>query len=147
MRWVYTILLLIAGLFVLMLAFGASLQRGEARRLWTEGAAAEGTVTGILGSKGSNAKFYSYTFPAGGRVQEQVRRDIPWSARNTPVGSKVAVRYDPKDPAKSVTQFELEESESWGNRFVFPLIGSALVAWALLRIIRPRRKPPGATNP
>src|SRR5687767_4758695 len=104
MRWVYTILILLAGLFVLTLSVGA---------------VPEGTVTEILGSKGSNSRFYSYTFPVDGRVQAATRRDIPWSARDTPIGSKVVVRYDPQDPSKNMTRAELDESESWGNRIVF----------------------------
>ncbi len=145
MRWVYTIVILLAGLFVLVLALGAGLQRAEARQLWANGAVAEGTVTERQGSKGSNAKFYSYTFPAAGSVQTRTRRDIsPWTAGEVPIGAKVTVRYDPKDPSKSITRHELDEIESFGNRIVFPMIGAALVAWALLRIFRPRRAPPPA---
>ena len=139
MRWVSTILILLAGLFVLMLSMGGSLQRDEARRLWAEGAVAEGTVTEILGSKGSRAMYYSYTYSYGGRVLTQTRRNIRGQARQTPIGSKVTVRYDPKDPSKSITQAELDEMQAWGNRFVFPFLGAALVGWALLRIFRPRR--------
>ncbi len=146
MRWASTILILLAGLFVLLLAFAISLDRDGQRRLWAEGAMAEGTVTGVTGTKGTHSKYYSYAFSAGGHEQTRTRRHIPWSARNTPIGSKVAVRYDPKDPSRSITQAELDESESWGNRFVFPLIGALLVAWALLRIFRPRRAPPPAAS-
>ena len=147
MRWVYTIVILLAGLFVLMLSMGAGLQRGEARLLWAEGAVAEGAVTEILGSKGSGAMYYSYTFSYDGRVQTQSRRNIRGQARQTPIGSKLTVRYDPKDPSKSITQAELDEMEAWGNRFVFPLIGAALVAWALMRIFRPRRAAQPAASP
>jgi hypothetical protein len=134
MRWVYTIVILLAGLFVLMLSMGAGLQRGEAQALWAEGAVAEGTVTEILGRSG--VMNYSYTFSYDGRVQTQSRRRIRGGAKETPIGSKLTVRYDPKDPSKSITQAELDEMEAWGNRFVFPLIGAALVAWALMRIFR-----------
>ena len=138
MRHVYTAVILLAGLCVLVISLAMGLQRDEARRLWAEGAVTEGTVTEILGTKGSNAKFYSYTFPADGRMHTQTRRDIPWSARDTPVGSRVTVRYDAKSPAKSITQAELEELESWGNRIIFPLIGIALVGWGAARILRRR---------
>lgn len=147
MRWVYTIVILLAGLFVLMLSMAAGLQRGEAQLLWAEGALAEGTVTEILGSKGSTAMYYSYTYSYGGRVQTQSRRNIRGQAKETPIGSKLTVRYNPKDPSKSITKAELDEMQAWGNRFVFPFIGAALVAWALMRIFRPRRASLPAANP
>ena len=138
MRWLVSIPVLLAGLFVCLLALGSELHLQEHRRLMESGAQAEGTITEQLGARKSNAKFYSYRFRAADREWTASRRDIPYSARELPIGSKVPVRYDPADPARSVTPAELQELEGWGNRFLFPVIGVALVAWAVT-LMRARR--------
>ncbi len=141
MRRFATVLILVSGLFAVFLAFAHFQSVEGARQLMASGAQAEGTVTEQSGTRGSNAKFYSYTFRAGAREWVATRRDIPWAAREIPVGAKVAVRYDPAKPERSITAAELEEAESWGNRLLFPLIAAALLGWGAARIAR-RNKPP-----
>lgn len=46
LNWLGTVLILVVGLFVLLLALGAHLQLLDARKLMSEGRLAEGTVTG-----------------------------------------------------------------------------------------------------
>ena len=141
MRRLATVLIWVAGLFAAFMAFAHFQSVERARELMRTGAQAQGTVTEQLGTRGSNAKFYSYTFRAGTREWKATRRDIPWAAREIPVGAKLAVRYDPAKPERSITPAELEEAESWANRMLFPLVAAALLGWGVARIAR-RKKPP-----
>lgn len=141
MRWVVTAVILAAGLFAAMLAGGHALSVQESRTLMATGTPAEGTVTGQHGSRGSNAKLYSYTYRAGGSLRTATRRDIPWAAREIPIGGKVAVRYDAAKPERSITPAELESIENWGNRALFPLLAAGLLGWGIWRIAKPKRKP------
>lgn len=141
MRRVATVLILVAGLFAAVMAIAHHLSVQSARELMRTGSQAQGTVTEQLGSRGSNAKYYSYTFRVGAREWVAKRRDIPWTARELPVAAKVAVRYDPSNPERSITAAELEETESWGNRILFPLVATGLLTWGIGRVVR-RKKPP-----
>jgi uncharacterized protein DUF3592 len=139
-RGLVTGLILAVGLAVLLLALGQFQGVREARELMAGGSRAEGTITEQLGARKSNARYYSYRFRAGDREWVAARRDIPWAAGEIPVGTKVAVRYDPARPGRSITPAELDEIESLGNRLLFPLLGAGLLAWGMARIVR-RRKP------
>jgi len=141
MRWVVTIIILVAGLFAALMAAGHALLVQETRALMATGTPTEGTVTEQLGTRGSNAKYYSYAYQAGGRRQTATRRDIPWAAREIAIGAKVPVRYDPAKPERSITPAELEEAEGWGNRALFPLLAAGLLGWGIVRIVRARKKP------
>lgn len=127
-------------LVFLLLAGGAHLQLQEARRLLEAGAATEATLTEVLGagSRGGSHR-YSYSFMVGADRFAQQRRDITYDARySSKVGDRVKVWYDPADPTKSVTRAELDTLEAWSNRLFFPLVGLALLAWAVARTIRRR---------
>ncbi len=141
MRRLATVLILVAGLFAVVMTFAHHQWVLGARELMLTGAQAQGTVTEQLGTRGSNAKYYSYTFRAGTREWVATRRGIPWAAREIPVGAKIAVRYDPAKPEDSITAAELEEAENWANRMLFPLAAAALLGWGVARIAR-RKKPP-----
>jgi hypothetical protein len=136
MRWLLSIVLIVAGVFFALLGLGIEMQVSQLRGLMASGAQAEGTITEQLGQRKSNAKFYSYRFRAGDREWTAARRDIPYSAREIPIGARVPVRYDPANPERSVTPAELEEAEGWGNRLVFPLVAVALLGWGVMRIVR-----------
>jgi hypothetical protein len=136
MRWLLSIVLIVAGVFFALLGLGIEMQMSQLRGLMASGAQAEGTITEQLGQRKSNAKFYSYRFRAGDREWTAARRDIPYSAREIPIGARVPVRYDPANPERSVTPAELEEAEGWGNRLVFPLVAVALLGWGVVRIVR-----------
>ncbi|HET6265290.1 MAG TPA: DUF3592 domain-containing protein [Usitatibacter sp.] len=136
MRWLLSIVLIVAGVFFALLGLGIEMQVSQLRGLMASGAQAEGTITEQLGQRKSNAKFYSYRFRAGDREWTAARRDIPYSAREIPIGARVPVRYDPANPERSVTPAELEEAEGWGNRLVFPLVAVALLGWGVVRIVR-----------
>jgi len=129
------------GLAAALLTVGHSLTIEQSRELMRSGARAAGIVTEQLGTKGSNAKHFSYRFRAGEREVTATRRDIPWAAREIPVGSPIEVRYDAAKPERSVTAPELEEAEKWGNRLFFPLLAAGLFGWAIGRVVR-RPKPP-----
>lgn len=141
MRRVATALILVAGLFALLMAIGHHQSVEGARELMRTGAQAQGTVTEQLGTRGSNAKYYSYTFRAGTREWVATRRGIPWAAREIPVGAKIAVRFDPANPKDSITQAELEEAENWANRMLFPLAAAGLLGWAIARAVRRPKRP------
>ena len=141
MRRLATVLILLAGLFAAFMSVAHHQSVERARDLMRTGSQAQGTVTEQLGTRGSNAKFYSYKFRAGTREWVATRRDIPWAAREIPVGAEIAVRYDPAKPERSITPAELEEAESWANRMLFPLAAAALLGWGVARIAR-RKKPP-----
>ena len=140
MRALATVAIFLAGLAAAFMALAHFLSIRSAEDLMSGGAQAEGTVTAQHGAKGSNAKFYSYTFQANGRQWTATRRDIPWSARELPIGAKVPVRYDPAKPERSITPAELEQAAGWGNRIFFPLVAAGLLGWGIARIVR-RRKP------
>ena len=139
MRWIVSILLLAAGVATLMLALGQALALQDSRQLMAAGARADGTITEQAQGRKSIGRFYSYRFRVGDRDWVATHRDIPFSARTIPVGSRVAVRYDPANPAKSITAAELEEAENWGNRLLFPVVGVALIAGAVARMVRKPR--------
>jgi hypothetical protein len=139
MRLAATILIALAGLLFALLALGNELRLADMRTLMESGAQAEGTVTEQLGAKKSNAKAYSYKYRVGEREWTATRRDIPYAARELPIGSRVPVRYDPTNPERSITPAELEEAHGWGNRILFPLITVALIAWAVRRAVRAGR--------
>ena len=134
-------LILVAGLFAAFMAFAHFQSVERAKELMLRGAQADGTVTEQLGTRGSNAKYFSYKFRAGTREWTATRRDIPWAAREIPVGAKIAVRYDPAQPERSITPAELEEAENWANRMLFPLVAAGFLGWGVARIAR-RKKPP-----
>ena len=141
MRWFFTILILAAGLLAALLTVGHAVTIEQSNELMRSGAKATGIVTEQLGTKGSNAKHYSYRFRAGDREVTATRRDIPWEAREIPVGSPIEVRYDPAKPERSITAPELEEAGKWGNRLFFPLLAAGLFGWAIARVVR-KPKPP-----
>ena len=95
MKWFATVLILVAGLFAVFMTFAHFQSVERAKELMLTGAQAEGTVTEQLGTRGSNAKYYSYKFRAGTREWTATRRDIPWAAREIPVGAKIARRKKP----------------------------------------------------
>ena len=134
MRLAVSILIALAGLLFALLALGNELRLSDMRTLMESGARAEGTITEQLGAKKSNAKSYSYRFRAGDRDWTATRRDIPYAARELPIGSRVPVRYDPANPERSITSHELEEAHGWGNRILFPLVAIAFIAWAVRRV-------------
>lgn len=136
MRLAATVLIALAGLAFALLALGNELRLADMRTLMESGAQAEGTITEQLGAKKSNAKSYSYRFRAGDRDWTATRRDIPYAARELPIGARVPVRYDPANPERSITAAELEEAHGWGNRIFFPLVAIALIAWAVRRAVR-----------
>jgi len=140
MKWFATVLILVAGLSAVFMTFAHFQSVERAKELMLTGAQAEGTVTEQLGTRASNAKYYSYKFRAGTREWTATRRDIPWAAREIPVGAKIAVRYDPAQPERSITPAELEEAENWANRMLFPLVAAGLLGWGVARIAR-RKKP------
>ena len=47
--------------------------------------------------------------------------------------------HDVADPQRSTTIAEIAELEGWVNRVLFPLIGLALVAWTVVRML-PRKE-------
>ena len=136
MRWVVTILIFLGGLTAAALALGQHLALTDARRLMADGAQARGTITEQIGARKSNSRYYSYRFNVGNREVTATRRDIPWAARELAMGANVPVRYDPRDPSRSITPAELQEAEGWGNRLLFPILGAVLIAWAALRTVR-----------
>jgi hypothetical protein len=100
----------------------------------------EGIVTELVAARRSTAYTYGYTYSAGDSRLAQTKRSVPYGEREgLRPGTKIRVWYDAAKPERATTQAELNEQESWANRLVFPLIGAALVAWALLRLFR--RKP------
>ena len=126
-------------LVALLLAGGAHLQLREARGLMATGVAAEATLTEVLGggSRGGSHR-YSYSFLVGTDRFEQVRRNITYDARyGSKAGDRVKVWYHPGNPAKSITRAELDSLEAWPNRIFFPVVGLALLAWAIVRLRRP----------
>ena len=125
-------------LLLLLLAGGNHLQLQDARTIRETGAAAEATLSEVLGggSRGGSHR-YSYSFVVGAERFAQERRAITYEARYaSKAGDRVRVWYDPRDPRKSVTQAELDSLESWPNRLFFPVAGLALLAWAIVRTIR-----------
>ena len=139
MRWLVTILIVLGALLAAALALGQHFALADARQLFATGAHAQGTITEQVGARKSNSRYYSYRFSAGTREVTASRRGVPWAAQDLPVGSSLAVRYDPRDPSRSITPAELQEAEGWGNRLLFPLLCASLVAWAVARILRKPR--------
>lgn len=142
-RWLGTGLIFLAGLVLLVLAAGAHLQLLEARKLIASGRQVQGTVTAVGTPRRSTASRYSYSYPVGKAMgYSRVERSIPYAMRDSlGRGSKIAVWFDPANPAAATTTAELAEHESWGNRLFFPLTGIALLGWAIARIVRSRRRP------
>ena len=139
MRWVGAAALLALAVLFGLLALGGALSLEETRRIWANGEVAEGTLVSHHRRKKSSAREYTYTFKAGDRVVTAERRSIPFGLESLPVGTKLVVRYDPKDPSKSVTPGELEELEHWLNQAFFPVLVVVLVLGA---VYVARRKPP-----
>jgi hypothetical protein len=132
------VVLLLAAFFAL-LALGNALALDEAREISARGQATEGVLTEHHRRKKSTALEYSYTYRVEGRQLTAERRSIPWARGDTPVGSKLAVRYDPSNPARSVTPAELEELEHPANRAFLWIVALALFAWAgYLMVRRPK---------
>lgn len=140
MRWLATGLIFLVGLCLLFLGFAINYQLSQTRNLIAEGRQTQGTVIELVAPRRSTAYTYGYTYTPGTSLLTQTKRSISFSERHeVQPGTKIRVWYDPAKPERATTQAELNDQESWANRFVFPLIGAALVAWALLRIFR--RKP------
>jgi Tfp pilus assembly protein PilW len=140
-RWLGTALIFLAGLFVLLLALGAHLQLVEARQLVAGGKKTEGTVTQV-GSARRRSTHYrvSYTYPVGNVAYTKSDRSISYGDANALTrGAKIPVWYDAANPEVATTTAELAEQEHLANRIFFPLIGFALLTWAVVRIVRPRR--------
>ena len=141
MRWVGIIALLCMAAFFGLLAVGHTLQVDEAREVWANGKAVEGTLTAQFSRK-KGPQEYSYAYVVDGAEIAAERRSIPGAAASIPVGTKLVVRYDLADPQKSMTAAELRELEHWGNRALLPLIAFAFLAGAITVAVRGRRKPP-----
>lgn len=141
LNWLGTVLILVVGLFVLLLALGAHLQLLDARKLKSEGRLAEGTVTDTrTGGKRSTSYYFSYEFPAGAVTRARKDRTISYrDYAKMRRGNRIQVWYDPASPESSITMPEMAEHESWANRLFFPLAGLALLGWGIARIVRRRR--------
>ena len=147
LRWLATLVILVAGLFFLVLALGGHLQLLDARRVMAKGQATEGTVTGARsGGQKSASYYFSYEFPAGGVVHARKNVGVSYSDyQKLRAGSKIQVRYDPENPAKNVTAPEMAEFESVPNRLFLPVVALALLGWWLARVVR--RRPPPSVPP
>ena len=143
MRWLVTSLGVAGALLCLLLALGAHLQLVATRTLMSQGRPVEGAVTGTwAGGRRSSRHDFSYAYLAGNVRHVKDHRMIRYRdyvALDS--GHAITVRYDPADPDRSITAPELADAESWGNRLFFPLIGLALLGWALKRMVR--RAPDG----
>ena len=134
LRWLTTFLILVPGLVALLLALGAHLELGEARELMARGRQVEGVVTEAYTSG------YSYSYAVGGTRYSAAKRGIPRRLREKlPPGTRIAVWHDPAEPQRSTTIAEIADLEHWANRLLFPLIGLALIAWAVVRML-PRKR-------
>lgn len=138
MRWAGTIVILLAAAFFAMLGFGHLLQVRQKQDVWEYGAKTEGTLLAHHGRRKSTLKEYTYAYRVAGREYVAERRAIPFSEQGIPVGTRLEVRYDPRDPERSVTPAELAQAESWSDRAFFFIVSGALVAWAGSRIFRRR---------
>lgn len=141
MPWIGSIALLLLAAFFGLLSIGHALQVQEARAIWADGKATEGTLTAQHRRKKSAVVEYSYVYRVDGRELIAEKRSIPWAAREIPVGAKLAVRYDPANPEKSVTPAELQEIESWANRALLPVLALAFLAGAIVVFVRGRKRP------
>jgi hypothetical protein len=151
LRWLGTLLILAAGLFFLLLALGGHLQLLDARKVMAEGAKVEGSVIqAYSGGRRSTAYYFDYEYlAASGLKLPGQRRSISYSdyERLRP-GTKVPVWHDAKNPERSITTAEMAELESWANRLFFPLVGLALLAWGVYRVVRrPPAQPPAEPAP
>ena len=134
LRWGLTLLILAAGLVALAFALGAHLDLGEARQLMARGRQVEGVVTD------ASAASYNYAYAVGGMRYSAINRTIPRGlGEKLHPGTRIAVWHDPADPQRSITIAEVAELESWVNRLVLPLLGLALLAWAIVRML-PRKR-------
>jgi uncharacterized protein DUF3592 len=145
LRWLGTLLILVAGLLFLLLALGGHLQLLEARKVMAEGTKVEGSVTqAYSGGRRSTAYYLDYEYPAAGGLKlSGKKRSISYSdyERLRP-GTKVPVWHDAGNPERSITTAEMAELESWANRLFFPLVGLAFLAWGIARIVRKRPASP-----
>jgi hypothetical protein len=140
LRWLATLLILAAGLLALLLALGAHLELGDARELMARGRQVEGVVTEAYAVRQGTASGYSYAYAVGGTRYSAIKRSIPRGLKEKlPPGTRIAVWYDAADPPRSTTIAEIAELEGWANRVFFPLIGLALLAWAVVRML-PRKR-------
>ena len=141
MRWLGIVALLLLAAFSGLLSLGHALQVEEARGIWAGGKATEGTITAQHRRKKSTVVEYSYAYRVDGRELVAEKRSIPWAAREIPLGARLAVRYDPARPEKSVTPAELQELENWANRALFPVLALAFLAGAVVVFVRGRKRP------
>lgn len=147
-RWFATLLIVAGGLFFLLLGLGAWLQLVEAREVRATGALAEATVTGKrAGGKRSSRHDFSYTVRVGQRQFDRTVTGIGYrDYERLQVGERILVWYRAEDPARSLSEVELAELESWPNRLFLPLAGLALLAWGVARMIRRPRAGPAPRN-
>jgi hypothetical protein len=131
MRWLGILAVFALSVGFGLLALGNHLQVTEAREIWANGRVAQGKVVEHQGYPGSSRRTYTYTYRLGDAEFTAERRAIPWEARDIPVGSKLEVRYDPRDPKKSITSAEMQERQSLWNVGFLPAFA---LAWLLLAV-------------
>jgi hypothetical protein len=140
MRWTGIVALFLLAAFFGLLALGNAVALDEAREISARGQATEGVLTEQHRRKKGTAVEYTYTYKVEGREFTAERRSIPWGRSGMPVGSKLAVRYDPTDPERSVTPAELEELEHPANRAFLWIVAFAFLAWAGYLMVRGPKK-------
>jgi hypothetical protein len=138
-RWLANALILAAALSLVLLGLAINIQLSDTRKLIAEGQQVEGTVTELVAARRSTAYSYGYAYSVGPHRFTQEKRSVPYARRDElRAGTKIRVWHDRADPKRATTEAELAEQESWGNRFVFPLIGVVLLAWGVRRIFTSR---------
>lgn len=137
LRWVTTALILAGGLLFLLLALGGHLQLVEARELMSAGTQAQATITQKWsGGKRSSRHDFSYAFRVGdGQFEKTVTGIAYRDYEAMQVGARIAVWYEPANPARNVTGPELADLEWWPNRLFGLFAGLALCGWAVARIL------------
>lgn len=147
-RWLATLLIVAGGLFFLLLGLGGWLQVVEAREIKASGTQAEATVSGKRsGGKRSSRYDFSYTVRVGDRQVEKTVTGIGYrNYERMKIGERIAVWYRADDPGRSITDVELAEIESWPNLLFLPVVGLALLGWAIARIVRRPRITPALRN-
>lgn len=144
LTWLGTLAIFVAAAFFALLALGNHLQRLDAQKVMVEGQPAEGTVIGVRRGTGKSSSYYfSYEFAAGGTMH--TKKDAGISYDNYQAlrqGSKIKVRYDPAQPANSITAPEMAEFESIPNRLFLPGVAVLLFGWWAWRLFRKRPAPP-----
>ena len=140
MRIAGSVALVVMAAFFGLLALGHTLQVEEAREIWAHGRPVEGSLTAQISQK-KGPQYYSYAYAVDGAAITAERRSIPGAAAQIPVGTKLAVRYDPADPARSMTAAELQELEHPANRALLPMMALAFLGGAIYLAARGPRKP------